>query len=450
MEKLRHQKSHSDLLTYQLLFLFISIALVYSFSIDKHLSADGTHYFISILDNRNFTHLDWSRQFSNYLTEWILVLAVKLGLKDVPLLSEIYGVNIYFPYIASYLLCIYATRKQSSWLLMFPLVSIVGINFSGDYILIGEHHVMVLLSWPILFLSLRKAPLNWLDGLILCILLILFSRTYQAAIIPGIIFSTILGVRLYRSHQNQQQLIIFSTSLFLSTLILPIALYSIINPREPSNKAVFISAISRLPDYKEALVSASFAFLSTLGLIRRKSSFLFIALVPIFFYACIRFLSHGSTASESFNSRTLSLTLLPFLLICATISCHYNLQSNKVSTKILILFIVVMVVGNLHFSSNWSNFRKQVMDIVITNDGYIAIEDTAIRDSPYRWEWNNPGLGVIFSYPCVRSILLNGHNVIWEPFNPHEKLVLEKYIGYDSIFSSVDKSMTVCKREDQS
>lgn len=361
------------------------------------------------------------------------------------MLTQVYATGLYFPYIVSYLLCIYAVRKENSFPLVFPLVSIIGINLSADYILIGEHHVMVLLSWPILLLLLRKEPLNWLDGWLLWILLAVFSRTYETSIIPAVIFSAISVVKLYKARQNKKQVIIYSISLFLSFLTLPISLYFILNPVSESNKSGFISGILRIRLYKAALVSASFAFFSTIGLIYRKNSLILVSLFPMTLYVyLLLFRTRGLTARESFDSRTLSLTLLPLLLICTVVSCYYNIKSNKTSTRILVLFVLLMAIGNFRFAGNWKDFRQQVIDIVSTNKGYIPIEETIVRYTYESWVWNNSSLGVVWSYPCVRSILLNMPNIGWEPFDPHKELILKNYVSYDVFFSGVDDNITTC------
>lgn len=440
------QQHSSDVLLYVLLFLLVSFPLIYSFSIDKHLSADGAHYFAQILDQGDFTYIAWSRQFSNYLTQWPVVLAVKLGLKHVPLLSDFYAIGLYFPYIASYLLCIYAVRRENHFLLVFPLVSIVGINLSADYILVGEHHVMTLLSWPILLLLLRKEPLTWLDGWLLWMLLILFSLSYETSIIPAIIFSAILGLKLYQKRQISKQTIIDGIALLLSFVVFSIALYAIVDPRSESNKSNFASSVLGILGNKSALVAASFAFFSTIGPVCRKKSLILVSLFPIAIYVGVLLLtSHGVSASESFNSRTLSLSLLPFLLVCAIVSRYGNTKPNKVSTGMLVLFVLVMVIGNLRFSTDWKNFRNQVIEIVTTESGYIPIEETAVQGSPYRWIWNNPQLGIVLSYPCVEAVLLNSSDIKWQAFNPREELILKRYVGYDAFFSRVDNNITVCK-----
>ncbi len=59
-----------------LLFFGITIALAADYAIDKELSADGVNYFYLTVELRDFTHVDASRRFAQYILEWPLVLAI--------------------------------------------------------------------------------------------------------------------------------------------------------------------------------------------------------------------------------------------------------------------------------------------------------------------------------------------------------------------------------------
>lgn len=104
-----------------------------------------------------------------------------------------------------------------------------------------------------------------------------------------------------------------------------------------------------------------------------------------------------------------------------------------------------MALANLHSARDWINLRKQVTDTLSANHGYVSLEKTSIKDNPYRWYWNNPGLGIIWSYPCVKSILLNTPDTKWEPFNPREKLIMKEYISYDVFFRKADEHVRICQ-----
>ncbi len=430
---------------FPLLFLFISLSLINSFYVDKHLSADGVHLFTNILDSGDFTYIAWSRQFADYLTEWPLVLATKLGINDIPILIKVFALGIYLPYLISFGICIYALRNEKKVLLLFLLTSIVAINLASDYILAGAHHVMVNISWPIILILLRRNVLTWVDGFLLWILLILFSRLYETAIIPALIYSVICFVRLYYYRQKEQKIII-GVALLLCFLVSAISLYFIINARDPVNRASFIRGITAVLKNPEALSATSFILIYTIGLLLKKHIIIISAVSPLIIYAFVNlFVNHSVTADVSFSSRTLSVTLLPVLLVGAILVWYSKSELNRTGVLVFVVFILVMVVGNLYNAKNWNNFRHQVIQLVKTHQGYIPIEETKLKDNPYRWPWNNTQLGLIWSAPCVKAILLNQHDVHWEPFNPRETLVLKNYLQYDDFFKSVDENITKCK-----
>ena len=80
------------------IFIVISVSLFIKFNADKHLSQDGVNYFFLILESQDFAYVAWSRRFTEYLTEWPLVLAVRHGVTDIELLIDIFSYGIYFKF----------------------------------------------------------------------------------------------------------------------------------------------------------------------------------------------------------------------------------------------------------------------------------------------------------------------------------------------------------------
>lgn len=427
------------------LFLLLSLSLVNSFYFDKHLSADGVHIFALILDSRDFTYITWSRQFAHYLIEWPLVLAIKLGVSNIPILIKAFALGIYLPYLISFGICIYALRHERKTLLLFALASIVAINLTSDYVLSGENQVMINMAWPILLLLLRRQALTWVDGLLLWILLALFSRLYETAIIPAWIYSVICLVRLYY-YRRKEQVIIIAGVLLLCLLVVTITLYFAINPRDSSNKADFIWGVRAVLHNPEALSAASFMVIYTLGLLLKKRIIIIFAVTPIVMYIMAHwFVDCSVTANVSFASRTLSITLLPVLLVSAILVWSFKRELDRASMLVFAVFISTMVIANIHNAKNWNDFRHQVIQVVETRRGYVPIEETELKDNPYRWPWNNTELGLVWSAPCVKAVLLNQPGLHWEPFDPHKTLVLKNYLQYDEFFKSVDQGITTCQ-----
>jgi hypothetical protein len=106
-------------------------------------------------------------------------------------------------------------------------------------------------------------------------------------------------------------------------------------------------------------------------------------------------------------------------------------ELGRTGWAVLTVFVATLVVGNVRFSSDWNDFRKSLTQIVTTQEGFVPIEGTAVSYSRFGWDWNNTQLGLVWSAPRVRAILLNREDVLWEPFDPHRQLILREYLEYD-------------------
>ncbi len=437
----------TNIASYLILFLAISSCFFYAYSVDKHLSADGVHYFIRTLEVKSFFNFAWSRQFATYLTMWPLIMAAQTDLKDIPLLKLIFAAGLYFPYLVAFGISIYAVR-QKLFLLIFPLISIVMISFASDYMLVGEYHVMAIFAWPILFFLLKKEKFNWQEIILLWGLLILFCRLYEIALIPALIYMAIIVVR-FHAFRSKPQYLIHGITLLLCSLTLVIAIDSILNPRDPANKNYFLNGIIVMFQTKELWLNLSFVFLLTLGLWLRNKIVLSLSFLPTLVYvAVIVFADHGNMSTMSYAARTLSAILLPFLL-CSAIFLHYfDVPRMKLGILAANFFILVMVIGNLRFTTtDWADFRQQfIRTLLSTHSNYIPMSETSFHHNLYRWGWNNPSLSLIWSEPCVKTIILNPTDNEWEPFDPKKELALKNYVQYDPTFKKVDSYITICDK----
>jgi hypothetical protein len=426
------------------LFSFVSCSLLWSVYIDKHLSADGVNYFCYILENKNFTFIDQARQHANFLIEWPIVLALISGVEDVRILSLLFGTGIYLLFLFSFLLSDAVLPLKDKVLLIFPVASMVMINLPGDYILIGEHHAMTLLSWPILFLVMRD-DLKLLQYLLLWALLIVYSCLYQSAFFTGLIFLGILAFRIFREWKRERTIPDLITVL-LCLAVCVIAFLSVIYPRSEANKDSFLGALPVGLLNRDVMITAAFLGLFAMSMFIRNKKVVFVSLVPIICYITfLIFANEGVTASHSFATRTLSMSILPFMIVFALIFSYYKLKLTKRATTIFAFFVLVMVIGNIYYSKGWIDLHRKFVQTSENNTGFVPIEKTELNNNPCGWVWNNSQLGIVWSASCVKSIILNRPDLKWEPFHPREVLILKDFVKYDPFFLSVDKSITLCK-----
>ena len=421
------------------LFLLFSAALFNSFRIDKHLSADGVNNLAIVIETHDFIRAGWGRQSAHCQVQWPLVLGVAAGVRDIPTLSWLYALGIYLPFLLSFAICLFALRGQNRSLLAFPLLSMVGIALSSDYMLPGAHNVMASLTWPILLLLLRRRALAWADGVLLWGLLLLFFRTYEPGAAPAVLFVLAAAIRLWRGPKRRtwKQRVILIGCLTLGMLVILASVGCVVNHHAPGNRASFVVAIIQQLASLEACVSLCFCVLITLAVVSRWKvlaiAFAIAALVPValYRYYAVLFAPYGVSASVSFACRSLCVTLLPLLLVSAVATWYVRGKLGRIGWTVLAVFVATMVVGNLRFSSDWNDFRKSVTHVVTTEEGFVPIEKTGLSGNRCGWDWNNTQLGLVWSAPNVRAILLNAENLAWEPFDPRRQLILQEYLAYD-------------------
>ena len=431
-------------LLFVFLFACLSVALLNSFWIDKHLSADGVHYFRAVLDSGSFFRIDSARTFAEVLVQWPLVLAVRAGATALPALSAVIALGIYLPYVLAFALCLFAVRGEGRAVLALPVLSLACANLPADYLLIGEHHVMLLLAPPILLLILRRtAPTLW-DGLFLLLALLLFTRTYPSALFVAPIFAGLLAARLYFDRSDRRANVFRGLALGLSVATVVVGALSILTPRDATNRDTFRHSLSAIVAFPEVLVPALFSVLFLLGLASRRREVLALPALAFVVYLPLAFgTDHGLSALASVSTKTLSVTLLPALVLL-TVFAHARAPSLSGPGEALLLAMVLAIVSwNIRHSRDWSRYRDDMKAVLGTEKGYVPVERTELDHNPCRWSWTSPELSVVWSWPVVRAIVRNRVDEPWEPFDPKRSLVLKRYVLYDPVFAGVDPAARI-------
>jgi hypothetical protein len=424
----------------------VLFSLLISIVFEKHLSADGAHYFVKILEESTFTHIDWTRKFANYLSQLLLVIAVNLDIKELNNLNTIFGISILFQYCLVYFISLFALRGEGKSIILFLLASMITINLSSDYILAGEHHSLALLSWPILFFLLRRSPLEYWDMFFLFGLMFLYTRLYSTAAITSLFFIFIVFLRI-RGRSSIPQKKYYFVILFLGIVAVSISLYSILYPRDIENRLSFLQVIFQSLIIPEVIASFIFIILFFIGWFFKRRILLLGAMIPIFlFFVFIGYTDYAITSEQSFGNRSLVVTLLPLLLIMASLIHWKQRKANKTIYAVFVSFVLIMLANNILNTMKWDQFRQQMLSVLQERSGLIRMEDTPMNISPYKWSWNNAELSVILSKGCVKTIVLNAENIGWEPSGPPQSFRLKSYTCYSNEFLSFDASLCQCSK----
>jgi hypothetical protein len=442
------------------LFLCLAAALLNAFRIDKHFSADGVHYFAAVLENGDFFRVDGARRFAEFLTQWPLVLAVRAGLTHVPTLSAVFALGLFLPSVLSFAASVYAVRGENSALLALPILALAAVSLPADYLLVGEHHVMVALTSPILLLILRRAPPTWWDGGLLGLALLAFSRSYPTSVVPAALFAVLLALRLPRPHAfaaevaepaGRRAVFVRGGALLLCLVTIAFGVVAVIDPRDPANRDSFRLALT-IPYHYPAVAGLAGAALLTLSAfalpwrLAQRACGIGAAAALVYGARSAWSVADGLTAHQSFSTRTLSLTLLPPLLLLA-VAAHRRAPRLETAQRFLLAAVVcVAVLGNFLQASHWNHFRGEMKALLTTRHGFVPVETTTLYAHPCRWGWTSPSLSVVWSYPTVRAIIENRRGEPWTPFDPKRTLILKRYLRYDAAFSA-SESVAVARPE---
>jgi len=431
--------------------------LILKFGYHKHLSMDGVGYFVHILENGSITGINVARRSSELLVQLPLVVAVRLGVKSIPVLVQFFALGILLPYLISFVFSWYALSEREKTLMLFPLASYFSISMTGDYLLSGEHHVMTLMVWPVLFLLLIERPLRAIEGVLLLVSLVIFCWSYETAVIPIGLFLLIIGVRLWRFRIWSEWIVLGGAASVLSMgLITGIELIRV--PRSLVQKGSFIDALSRNLKIKEVLFFVPFMGAVFVGWLidnrfrNLKIGIYLIGLGILLGYGFVRVSSDYSITSYwSFSSRTLTVLLLPVLLVGALIVKICKPYLTRLGISVFATGCVLLTAFNISDLRNWSSLKSEMESVLHeTNSAVlIPIEETGIDDSELRHvrsSWNNPALSLVWSYPCVKHLITNGTDFGgYQVFNPENEIRLRGYLEFAEGFKDIDPGVNVCE-----
>lgn len=415
----------------------------------KHLAADGAHYLRQVLDNRAIQHIGWSRAYANDITQWPVVLAIHAGVRNISLLSHLYGLSLIYIYPLTFLICAFAVRGERPLLLIFPLLSIAGINLPASAVLFGESQVMPLLAWPILFLAIRRTPLKIVEIALLWSLLLLFTRVYETSLPISLLFSLIFIVRLLRAGKLEpadrwRSRITWLIALGLSSMAILIAGYFIIFPRDAANRGAFINSFSGMIANPKGLLLLSVSSFLSLGLLSARRIYGALALVAIGLF-CIVWMKGNDHSSllDSFGARGLTL-MLPLVMFWALLIAWRSPPAKNWVSLILFLYISVASLGEIATLASWQGYLNDFRTVLSRHQGMISFKDSRLEGGYGVWNWTMPTMSLLLQGQCVRTIILNEPSVSWQPFDPLQELMLKKYVRYGPQLQTIDSSAPRC------
>jgi hypothetical protein len=78
------------------------------------LYADGVYCLLDILEKGSFVSWQWSRSFTIGVSQIPVVAALRAGVVNLRVLSLLYGVGLYAPYVLCVSVCLWVSEREGS------------------------------------------------------------------------------------------------------------------------------------------------------------------------------------------------------------------------------------------------------------------------------------------------------------------------------------------------
>ncbi len=404
----------------------------------RGLYADGSYYLVQILEGRTFFAYTPYRTYADHLTQAPVVVAVKLGVRNMPALILLHSVGLFaFPALA-WLLAFYKLRNDR---LFWPFVLLFAIVYLNSSVMaICDCNLAYALVACALAVLLRRGRFSVPDAVLLLAISLALTRMYETMVLCGPLLCVLSIVRLRQApsrgfrigqHLTADPVICASLAgaalLFLVSAAL--AAWSITHFQQEANLAQ-ARDYSLLLANRQLLLSmaAGLAYVVLLVPIRMVVINAVCGAVTVAVTLALTFPGNQARPTQYYAARAwIGVFLFAFAALLAgtrffrseegSVPREAHLKLAAIPLSLLLILGLLDVRHSRGFADFLACFRNQVN----ANTGLVRLTDTKLAADgcgPYGWSWTNPSLSILLRRDASGAIILNAAGG-YQPFDPH-------------------------------
>jgi len=166
------------------------------------IAQDGSYVLVEAVRTGTFLPYDSDpRFFPNFISLVPVVAALGLGVHDLHWLARLFSVGLFVLPLASYSLALLRTRDDA--LLAPPLIAAIAMVFlSTSFFIQAEHNAAYALALLAAVWLLTSAGLGYLDGLVLALVALLATRSYEAFVYLGPLLAALTVWTVWRAERR--------------------------------------------------------------------------------------------------------------------------------------------------------------------------------------------------------------------------------------------------------
>ena len=396
-------------------------AVLYAISVQQFFWADGSHFFLKLLEDRTFTYsVDFPRHHAHYFTQALPVVLLRVfDVRDLSVLSFSYGLGMYLPQFVSMAACYFLLRREDLRFMVFPILGQFGISANHEFMVSHEMHVATALFWPLLTFILLHEEFDWKDSLLALALSVLFIRTYETVALTGTFLLLCLGLR-FREGWRKTEPRTTAVRLCMAAILLGgvvIAVRFAAFPLHPKNRGDLIESFGRIPRHWPAMMSFAFIAVITLfALVPRlaRSPLYRICLAVLVPVTLVVGLSPSlipqAMRPELQHAARGYMVIMPLVLAVPAVLLLRRFvvvpdDSWKRITALVTLLVLGQTTWQLLATAQWNGFRKVFQEELASHRGPTAFENTSLTREQtgvqviyrFTWAWTNPTLSVLWA-----------------------------------------------------
>ena len=207
------------------------------------LYADGSNVLLGMLEKGGFHLYEPSRRYVEFMYEFPVVLAIKLGVDSIPALIVCYGITIYLLPLLLISICYFVLPPDKKSYFVFPLLHYLAGTTSSSFGGLVEGPVAAAYFWLLLYILLFRFERKVWMVVSLLALPAVYLHEVMFFLAP-----LLAAVAVWRASQEKRKTgaIQFALLAIWFLVIAAVQIFFIINPRDPANRSSFIYGFTHL------------------------------------------------------------------------------------------------------------------------------------------------------------------------------------------------------------